>query len=78
MFTFPCQHDVSCIENLGSFSNCIFSQKFIAVKIYFNKVAALEHYHTDMFVLKRLSCNSINGLTWFICVEALSQPEVLF
>ena len=45
-------------------------------KIYPNKVAVLEHYDADMLVLKRLRCNAVDDLAWFICVEALSQPEV--
>ena len=45
-------------------------------KIYLSKVAVLEHYDADILVQKKLRCNAVNDLAWFICVEALSQPEV--
>ena len=71
-------HKIPQIENIGSISICLFSRQFISAKIYPNKLAALKHDHGDVLILKRLRCNVVNDLTWFINLEALSQPEVFF
>ena len=61
-----CVHNVSYIENLGSFSICAFSPQVISVRIYPNKLPALEDEHADILVLKRLRCNVVTILAWSI------------
>ena len=56
----------------------VFSRQFISAKIYPNKLAAHEHNHADMLVLKRFRCIVVDDLVWFISVEALSQSWVFF
>lgn len=64
-------------ENPGSFSICIFFRQFISAKIYFNELAALEHYNADMLVLNRLRCSALNDLAWFICGSTIPAIGVL-
>ena len=52
--------------------------KISFIKVYPNKVAALEHYIADILVLERLMNNAVNDLAWFMCVEVLSQPKMFF
>lgn len=73
-------YKVSLIENLDRlayayFLDNWFKQKSIPVRWQILNTTML---HAEMLVLKRLRCNVVNDLAWFICLGTLSKPDVFF
>ena len=73
-------YKVSLIENLDRlayayFLDNLFKQKSISVRWQILNTTML---HAEMLVLKRLRCNVVNDLAWFICLGTLSKPDVFF
>ena len=73
-------YKVSLIENLDRlayayFLDNLFKQKSISVRLQILNTTML---HAEMLVLKRLRCNVVNDLAWFICLGTLSKPDVFF
>lgn len=73
-------YKVSLIENLDRlayayFLDNLFKQKSISVRWQILNTTML---HAEMLVLKRLRCNVVSDLTWFICLGTLSKPDVFF
>ena len=73
-------YKVSLIENLDRlayayFLDNLFKQKSISVRWQILNTTML---HAEMLVLKRLRCNVVNDLAWYICLGTLSKPDVFF